>query len=89
MAEETKARKRNPNYIRKRLPSAKVQKTMATIERKISQAEHETDPTKKLKIRELIGLANSMASLGRLLTQADKDAKEEKKKKSSGAFSGF
>jgi hypothetical protein len=78
-----KPRKQNPDYIRKRLPGAKVQKTMAAIERKISQDEQESDPTKKLKIRELIGLANSMASLGRLLAQADKDAATERKKPKS------
>lgn len=78
-----KPRKHNPDYIRKRLPSAKVQKAMAVIERKLTQDEQEADQAKKLKIREVIGLSNSLASLGRLLAQADKDALAERKKPKS------
>jgi hypothetical protein len=82
-AKTKKPRKQNPDYVRKRLPSGKVQKAMAVIERKLTQDEQEVDQAKKLKIREVIGLSNSLASLGRLLAQADKDALAERKKPKS------
>ena len=74
---------KRPDYIRKKLPSSKIQKAIGVIEHKVIQDEKETDPTKKLKVRELIGLGNTMASLGRLLSQTDKDAAFERKAKKS------
>lgn len=76
---ETKAKR--PDYIRKKLPSSKIQKAIRAIEQKLVQDEKETDPAKKLKVRELIGLGNTMASLGRLLSQTDKDAAADRKTK--------
>ncbi len=77
--------------IRKTLPVKTVQKaidvvakSIAVIETKLAQTQ-EPDASKKLN-KELVSLANSMASLGRLLSQNDKDRVSERSKKTSALY---
>ena len=77
--------------IRKTLPVKTVQKaigvvakSIAVIETKLAQTQ-EQDASKKLN-KELVSLANSMASLGRLLSQNDKDRVAERSKKTSALY---
>ena len=77
--------------IRKTLPVKTVQKAIGTVAKSIAVIEtklaqtQEPDASKKLN-KELVSLANSMASLGRLLSQNDKDRVAERAKKTSSLY---
>jgi hypothetical protein len=74
---------------RRKLSTDAIKQTMTPLNKRITADEAQTNPEKKLSARELVSLSNSMASLGRLLYQSDKDrltANGAKKSRDSSSF---
>jgi hypothetical protein len=72
---------RKPRIDRK-TPILRIQKMIASIERRITAPDTEATPQdQKLKPREMIGLANSAASLSRILRDVDKETSDQAKAK--------
>jgi hypothetical protein len=85
--------KTEPRKDRK-LPVLKLQKMVAAIEKRVTASEQDgTPPEQKLKAKELIGLANAVAGIGRVLRDVDRETLEQGKRKiggkNGGAFEGF
>jgi hypothetical protein len=82
--------KRNPNAKnRRKLSTDAIKEVMTALNKKILADEVQPDPEKKLTAKEIVSLANSMAGLGRLLYQSDKDrliANETKRPRDSSSF---
>jgi hypothetical protein len=79
----------------RKLPVLKLQKIIASIEKRITASEQDATPAEqKLKAKELIGLANSVAGIGRVLRDVDKEILERGQRKlnksgNGGAWEGF
>jgi hypothetical protein len=75
MAEPTN--KTEPRKDRK-LPSLKLQKLLAAIEKRITKSEADDTPQEqRLNAKELIGLTNAATGLSRVLRELDKETAEQ------------